>query len=444
MTTQPRPESVAVRAPDGSLRRLWVRGVALGLGVQGLSLVLGLAAGAVAARLLGPSGLGEFAYALAAAGAASVPAALGLPAAVTKFLAIYGGREEWGLARGLLRTSDRLAGLASVPLALGIVAVGTFGWHGRRLGVFVLAAPLIPLLAWINLRQRALQGLHHAVAAQLPLHVLKPLAFLLLGGVLWLLRLRLIYVSQGLMTVWLASVVFAFIAGTVLLRRMSPPSLGRARPRYARREWLYVALPLFAASSIGVIYSTTDTLLLGALRPAAEVGFYQAAYRTAAVMTAFLGVSNWVLAPWFAKLHETMDRRRLQHVVTRSTRAVTALTLLMFMVLLFWGDTLLRLVFGSAFERGYPALVVLAVARLVDVGVGPVVNLLNMTGGQRALALTIGAAALANIIGCALLIPRMGMMGAALSSATAVAGSNLVLSAVVRRRTGIGSTVLGG
>ena len=444
MTVLARPESPALSpGRETSLRRQWVQGVSLGVGVQGLGMLLGFVSGAVAARLLGPAGLGEYAYALAVAGAASVPAALGLPAAITRFLAVYQGTEEWRLARGLLRYSDRLAGLAGVLLAAGMAALGMFGWQGRRLWVFLLAAPLVPLLAGINLRQKALQGLDRPVAAQLPLQVLKPSTFLLLAGGLWLAGAGVIRIPQGIMAAWLLSVALAFLAGDALVRRSSPPPLRAATPSYARRGWLGVALPMLLADSVGVVYTATATLVLGALRPAAEVGLYEVALRTAALLAALLGASNWVLAPWFARLHAETRIERLQRVVTLSTRGVFAVTLVGFVVLVLWGRSLLGVVFGPPFRVAYPVLLVLGAARLIDVGAGPVVVLLAMTGGQRALATTVGAAALANLAGCAVLIPRLGMMGAAVSFGTAMAITNIVLAVVVRRHVGVAPTVLG-
>ena len=237
--------------------------------------------------------------------------------------------------------------------------------------------------------------------------------------------------------------VLAFLASDALVRRSLPPPLRAATPSYAGRQWQRVAFPLLIASSAGVAYSATDTLVLGALRPAAEVGLYQVAHRTAGLLTVLLGASNWVLAPWFAKLHAEADLERLQHVVTRSTRAVFAVTLLVFVVLILWGGSLLGGIFGAPFRAAYPVLLVLGAARVVDVAAGPVVNLLAMTGGQTALAATVGAAALANLAGSAVLIPRLGMMGAAVSFGTAVAVTNLVLAVVVRRHVGVAPTVLG-
>lgn len=427
--------------PPSNLRQFWARGLGLGVVVQGLGMALAFAAGAFAARLLGPAAFGEYAYALALAGAASVPAALGLPAVVTRFLAVYREDEAWPLARGLRRYADGVAGLTGLLLGAAVVAVGYLAWEGERRWLFLLAAPLVTLLAGINLRQKTLQGLEHPVAAQVPLQILKPGVFLVCAGAAWLAGAHIIRVPEGVMAAWLLSVASACLAGELLVRRNAPTELLEARPEYEGRRWIGVALPMLVADSVGVIHGKSATLVLGALRPASEVGHYEVALRTAAVLTVLLGASNWVLAPWFAQLHEEGSSERLQRIVTRTTRGVFGVTLLIFAVLTLWGRPLLETVFGPGYGAGYPALLVLGCAHLVNVGVGPVVNLLAMTGGQRALAVTVGGAALVNLVGCALLIPRLGMMGAALSFGVAMVVMNLVLSWVVKQRMGIRPTV---
>jgi O-antigen/teichoic acid export membrane protein len=373
----------------------------------------------------------------------SVPALFGLPTVVTRFLAVYQSEGEWSLARGLLRRANQWVGLTGLLVGAGVMFAGVFGWQGTRLWVMILAAPLVLLLVWTNLRQKALQGLHHPVAAQLPEQLIKHSAFLFIGIFLWLLGGGLARFPQGLMGVWLLASLLAFAVGALLLQRLSPSAIRQVPPRYQPRAWLATALPMGLAESVGVIYGATDIIVLGLLRPAQDVGLYQVALRTGALMLVFLSASNWVLAPWFARLHAGAERQRLQRLVTRTTRAVFAPTFVVFMVFVLAGHELLGLFFGHVFDRAYSVLLVLGAARLIDVAVGPVINLLAMTGGQRILAWTIGGAALINVIGCLVLIPPMGMLGAAVSTGLVMAVTNLFLAFIVHRHIGISSTILG-
>ncbi len=349
----------SLAGPSGSLRRQLIGGAGIGVGLQGLNLLLGLGSGVFAARMLGPTGFGQYAYALAVVGAASIPAALGLPTAVVRFVAVYREAGEWGLARGLLRRSNLLVGALGSILALAVAFAAVVASDPTRVFTFWLAAPLIPLLVWTNLRQKALQGLHHPVAAQLPELFVKRVVFLFLGGALWWAGAGLVRLPQGLMAAWLVASGVTFVVGAGLLRYFSPPPLLKAAPRYDTRQWLGMALPMLAAEGAGVVYTTTDIILLGVFRPAEEVGLYQVAIRTAGLILVFLTASNWVLAPWFARLHASSDRARLQRIVTRATRVTSLLSLAVFGVLVLGGRELLALFFGETFTRAWGVLLVL-------------------------------------------------------------------------------------
>jgi O-antigen/teichoic acid export membrane protein len=433
----------SLAGPAGSLRRQLVQGAGIGVLLQSLNLLLGFGSGVLAARLLGPEGLGQYAYALAIAGVASIPVGLGLPTALVRFLVVYRQSGEWGLARGLLRRSNLLVGALGGGLAFLVLLVAAIVSGGSRALVFLLVAPLIPLLVWTRLRQAALQALHHPIAAQLPEQLIKPTAFLVLAGLLWMTNTDLGRQPQGLMAAWLLASVMAFLVGVGLLRRLSPNTLRDAAPRYDTRRWLSTALPLLATDGVGIWLSMTDIILLGIFRPATEVGLYHVAVRTAGLIVVFLTASNWVLAPWYARLHAAAEKERLQRIITHTIRGVFLLSFCVFAVFAIWGHALLEAFFGQSYAAAYGILVILAAARVANVAAGPVVNLMAMTGGQKALAWVMTVAAAANIIGCWLLIPRFGMYGAAITTAAATVGMNYGLVVIAWRRMGIRTTIFG-
>ena len=104
---------------------------------------------------------------------------------------------------------------------------------------------------------------------------------------------------------------------------------------------------------------------------------------------------------------------------------------------------MLSILFGVDFDAAYEILLILSGARLIDVGAGPVASLLAMTGGQSVLARVLAGATIANIVGGLLLIPPLGMIGAAITTATVWATSKVVLVVLTRRHAGINSSILG-
>ena len=92
--------------------------------------------------------------------------------------------------------------------------------------------------------------------------------------------------------------------------------------------------------------------------------------------------------------------------------------------------------FGEAFESGHIALTILCLGQIVNVEVGAVALVLNMTGHARDAAQGIVLAALLNIALSVLLIPILGLEGAAIASSISLAGCAILLSIRVHQRLG--------
>jgi O-antigen/teichoic acid export membrane protein len=103
-----------------------------------------------------------------------------------------------------------------------------------------------------------------------------------------------------------------------------------------------------------------------------------------------------------------------------------------------FGDELLRL-FGAGFETAYLPLLILLCGEMAAAAAGPVGFFLTMTGRQLT-ATRIEAATSAIAVGLALgLIPRYGILGAAIVVATGSALRNTAMFVAVWRQLGVRS-----
>jgi O-antigen/teichoic acid export membrane protein len=99
------------------------------------------------------------------------------------------------------------------------------------------------------------------------------------------------------------------------------------------------------------------------------------------------------------------------------------------------GPLLLSL-FGAQFVDGYRLMLILAVGLMARASLGPVERLLNMLGEQRACAMVYATAFVINFVIGVVLIPRIGVDGAAIATATALIVESVMLFFVTRRRLG--------
>ena len=86
--------------------------------------------------------------------------------------------------------------------------------------------------------------------------------------------------------------------------------------------------------------------------------------------------------------------------------------------LIVFNDSFL-LLFGKDFVQGGMALIILSLGQLINAATGPVGALLTMTGQERGAAVVLGAGATLNVLLSVILVPILGLLGAAIAAASA-------------------------
>ena len=137
----------------------------------------------------------------------------------------------------------------------------------------------------------------------------------------------------------------------------------------------------------------------------------------------------------FSEYHVTKDHDRLKGILADSIRWTFWASLAASVVILAMGRPLLSL-FGLRFVDGFHLMLILAAGLMARASVGPIERLLNMLGEQRACAAVYATAFVLNLVLCIVLIPRIGVDGAAVATSTALIVESILLFVVTKRRLG--------
>lgn len=420
----------------GGITGVLARGGLLAFLIQGAGAALYFLVEVVAARLLGVNQFGIYALVTAWLYILLMVGTLSLNHMLLRFVPTYLAQEDWGGLRGVLRRSNQWAGAAGIVLACGGAALLS-ALHGCCVETVVVAAFLpaliaLPFQVLSSLRQATLRGMEKIAHALLPEFVLRPLLFLLLLGAAACFVDRPPDAEMAFF-LNLAAVIAAFATGAIWQRRHLPTRVRDAAPAYRDREWLLTALSLLLVVGLNLISSRLDVVMLGMLSGAREVGVYSAASRVADVITFGLACANAVAAPMIARLHATGRQQELQQLVRQAARGVFLFTLPVAFLVVVFGREILGL-FGADFREGYTVLAVLVCGQLVNALAGPVGYLMMMTGHQHAAARIVAGTAALNLALNAALIPLLGMIGAAIATATSMVMLNLLMLRTVRLR----------
>lgn len=422
----------------GSLRSQLVQGAVGSGGISITKRLVLLATAVLFVRILGADGYGVYAYASSLVMILSVPAHFGLPNLIVREVAVDLASREWGRIRGLLQRANQ----ASLLFSTLVAAIGAvFGWLlSERIevlewGTFAWALALVPLGAFTAVRSATLRGLHHVVKGQLPEGLIRPLALLFLAAGAFSVSDSM--EPHHMMILAVAAAGIGLLAVTGLLWRFLPAVFRNTTPQYETRKWLSSVWPFSLMAGIQVINSHTDIVMLGFFTTSGEVGIYQITSLGAALVALPLVTVNAVIAPKIASLHAANDQFRLQRLMTASVRLMLLVALPIAGCFIFLGKPILVTVFDHPFGAGAMPLAILSLAQIINVGTGSVGLYLNMTGYEDQTATILGSAAIGNILLNLLLIPPLGMTGAALATGITLVFWNICLATLVARRLGV-------
>jgi O-antigen/teichoic acid export membrane protein len=163
-------------------------------------------------------------------------------------------------------------------------------------------------------------------------------------------------------------------------------------------------------------------------------GIYAAALQAGQSLFLFLTSLSLMFSPFVADLHHRGEHEKLDQLYKSVTRWALAATLPILLVLIVLPDSVLR-VFGSGFEEGSDALLILVVGMVVPVCVGTVGFILIMVG-RTGTDLLVYLAAIVLDVAIALVLARpeaLGIRGAAIAQAVTLAFSAIARLLLVHR-----------
>jgi O-antigen/teichoic acid export membrane protein len=424
--------------------RLLTRGSSFGLVGQAANAVLAFVFSLVVGRLFHAQGTGTFFEAMAIFTLASNIGDLGADDGL-----------NWTVPRlrSAHRSADigRLIPIACLPVllvsacfagalffnAVPIAHLFSHGHNSTHLSSFIrILAPFVPIAALVEVLIAGTRGFDRVWPLAAIWSIVTPLCRLLLFPILLAAGLGLLAVAYS----WAVPVVLGALAlfWTLwwfvqqehrLLPVGTPPV---ARGILAREFWTFSAPRALASiCSMGLVWF--DVLLVGYIISLRMAGIYGVANRYLIVVTFALAAVGGTIGPQISRLlaqGKVDDFRRLYQTATGWVMAIAwpvSLTMAIF------APVFMRL-YGREFAVGSTALTILSLMMLYVSATGNNVVVLVMSG-RSATSLWIGGVTLVlNVAANLLLIPHLGIDGAALAWAGSLFVSNVLINTVLYRR----------
>jgi O-antigen/teichoic acid export membrane protein len=324
---------------------------------------------------------------------------------------------------------------STIIAALGMAGVWAFSGRIESYYVvpFFLGMTCLPMLALSDVLQGLARANSWAFAALVPTYITRPVLILVFMA---------IAVAAGLAptaeTAVLASIVATYVTTITQLIRVTSRTDRRipVGPRNFRLGyWLKISLPIFLVESFFFLLTNADVLMVGFYMEPDKVAVYFATVKTLALVHFVYFAVKAGVAQRYAQIAHS-EPEKLGGFARETVSWTFWPSLLMGMVVLLLGEPLLGM-FGPGFADGYPLLFLLVAAVVARSAVGPCESLLTMSGYQNVCAIVYAGTLALNIGLNVVLIPTLGLWGAAIATSAAMVFEATALSFTVWRKLGI-------
>jgi O-antigen/teichoic acid export membrane protein len=369
---------------------------------------------------------------------------VGLSSAARRFIPEYTELKAFDRLRGFLAGSRWLAFAIATTIGLvGAIGVTVLApWlDSFTIIPLYLACVTIPIYGLVQVQAGIAQSYDWPNLAFMPFYIWRQLTITVLMGSAWAFGAPTDAVTAmiiAVVTCWAVTIAQLFV-----LDRRLRHKVPAGPKRYEMKAWFATSLPIFVVEGFYLLLTYVDILALEQMRSPDEVAVYYAAARLLALVAFVYFAIASATTHKFTQYHVEGDKQRLAKFFVETMRWTFWPSLAACLLILALGRPLLSL-FGASFTSGYSVMFILAIGMLSRAAVGPAERLLNMLGERKQCAGVYAAAFVINLVLCVLLIPHIGIEGAALSTATALVVESMLFYRIAKRRLGFHVFIFGG
>lgn len=395
----------------------------------------------LAARLAGPEDYGLYAYVTAIIVVVAYLAALGYDSAMLRFLPTYAEKQARHLVTGMVSFVERrVKTVAFLAAGLGLlILLATSGSRPtERIEAFTLGLVLIPIWALTLIRCAVMRSLGNVLTALWPERLLRD------GGIVILLGLAAYFRPFPVdAPILVATTILSAAGALAFATRVSRRLASGGTPCHADESepWRRAAYPFLAMVAAEALINRCGVLLLGWFGQTADAGCFALISSLACLLMLPRLAVNAFMTPMIARLYARGDLEALGLIVAKGSLWSFAGSVAIGTGIWVASPILLRW-YGPSFVSGHAALGVLIIGQTIATGAGAQLQLLKMTGREIVAAKVLVGSLLVHVGLGLVLIPQMGLMGAALASLGCQLAWNLAMIPIVWRHLGIRPGIL--
>ena len=388
-------------------------------------------------RNLTPSEYGIFSLVVVIVLLSTRLSSLGLQAGITRYLSFFRARKDHGKILGTVVSSIKISSISSI-ISFFILFFGaqliSIIFHNPELvyplKVYSIALPfLLMTIIFISIYR----GLERADVHFIFQEIIRNLSIIL--GMVVLLFIG--FTLYNVVYIYLISAVLTCVTLAIYSYKRFFRFLKKHVPSPMGKQILFFSFPVLARIFSNQIITWSDVLMLGYFKESDVVGMYNVSLLLANYMIVFLTAATFLYFPLSTKLYSSNKHATFSRIYSVVTKWIFSATLPAALILFLFPSQVLGFLYGSDYISAGFALSILAMGFMVHIFLGPNTETLMVVGKTKFIMYAAMSSAIINIILNLLFIPNMGMIGAAIASAIALAYINLLISIKLYHLTGI-------
>lgn len=378
---------------------------------------MGVAGSILAARILQPATFGLYAIGWTLLRFLMLIVPLGMDRAILRFGPQFYFKDPRGF-KGLIKTTVLIAVCSGVLFGISqfLLApiLARYLYKKNELEeifrLFAIAIPLVSILVVTTAATRISLRVKLSILIQ---DLGQPLLGLVLMIAFTLLGMRLIGVIASDIVSFCVAAAFG---GLALLYIFPGIQKTEAAQAVSIRELMKYSVPAAFGGAFSVYILWVDRIIVGMLLPSAENGIYLAVSQISTIFLVISAGINIIAVPMFSNFFMKKDMASLEEVYKISTKWGIYFSVPILIVLLVSPVGSIDILYGSSYVSGALPLTILLVGQAINLFTGSINPLLIMTGNEKAFfRISVAVFALSIVLNL-MLVPRLGLVGASLST----------------------------
>lgn len=369
---------------------------------------------------LGEQAYGEFALGLALFGILSVIAIMGLDTGTLKFVSVFNAEKNEGKIKGTILFSARTVFLASILLGTALFFLSdwiaaTF-FHTEQLSlilkVLAFALPFEGLRNIMSPSLKAFKKIDYDVFGRI------------LGENIIKILLTILFISLGLgiigaVLAYSFSIIMSSLILFYFLERKTFSVFNKNIPNVAEnKELLRYSIPLVLNSLTLMVIAWADSLMLGYFMDTGTVGVYNVADPIAKLILLFPTAFAALYLPLIAEVAAQKEEFRKVYIATTKWIFIVNSMALVWIVL--YSKEMITTFFTDAYIGAAGPLSILIFGYFINGATYTSRDILLLKDKTKKILRATVACSITNIILNLFLIPKYGMMGAAIGTTTSL------------------------